>query len=169
MSIFVGSTEINDILIGSTRIDTIFVGSNKVFIRPLLIDLTVGFRSSTVGSTTTTTTGYTSPSEYPSTHIGSISILNPPLWFGGSTINRITFDTSTNSTDRLRFLINDGGHANSDSVFKSIEINGTTFNRSDADNYTNVNGVISDWRWENVTNPFGTTGSVNRIRFERDV
>jgi hypothetical protein len=162
MSIFVGSTEINDILIGSTRIDTISVGSNKVFIRPLLIDLTVGFSSSTVGGTTTTTTGYTSS-------LGSISILNPPLWFGGSTINRIVWDTATGNPDKFRFLINDGGHANSDSVFKSIEVNGTTFNRSDADTYTNVNGVISDWSWENVTNPFGTTGSVNRIRIERDV
>lgn len=161
MPIKIGSTDINDIYIGTSKIENIFVGSNKVWSRPLLYDLTVGSRYASPPGITIT--GYDSS-------IGSLNLVNLYQWWN-RTITNLSFENFDGSSpDGVVLRLSDGGVLNNDASFTTMTINGTVFNRADADTYVNTgSGGYTYWRWETTTNPFSSVGSVDRVRFERDV
>lgn len=169
MSIKLGSTDINEIQIGSTPYESVYVGSDKVFSRPLLIDLTVGFYS---------TENYPRPRNwgYAFTYLGSIANAQSQPnsnWFSSSgTISKISYETWQDQPfPRPVGLQVPTVVTNNDSMFTTMTINNTVFNRADAD-YFFTGADYSRWSWATspvATNPFGTVGGIDRVRFERDV
>lgn len=161
MPIKIGSTDINDIFIGANKVDNIFVGSNKVWSRPHLYSLTVGTRYVSIPGITITGKD---------TVVGSLSLLNIYQWWS-TPITNLTFENFDGvSPDGVVLQLSNGGVLNNDASFTTMTINGTVFNRTDADTYTNTGaGGYTRWRWNTNTNPFSSAGSVDRVRFERDV
>lgn len=171
MSIFVGSSEINDIYIGSNIVDNIFVGSNKVWSRPLIYDVTIGSHVPTAAGVELF--GYSS-SDVSNDPFGSLTLINNYQWFNNanpSSIWWVDFFSPSSSANEYVTVQILNQHANSDSVFKSVTINGTTFERSNADSYQyHTQGTVrSQWNWLTSTNPWSGTGNTDRVRFERDV
>ena len=161
MPIKIGSTDINDIFIGANKVDNIFVGSNKVWSRPHLYSLTVGTRYVSIPGITITGKDAV---------VGSLSLLNLYQWWNSS-ITNLTFENFDGvSPDGVVLQLSNGGVLNNDASFTTMTLNGTVFNRTDADTYTNTGaGGYTRWRWNTNTNPFSSAGSVDRVRFERDV
>ena len=168
MSIKVGSTDINEIQIGSTPYESVYVGSDKVFSRPLLYDVTVGFYSSE---------NYPRPRNWGySSGMGSIANAQSQPnsnWFSSSgTVSNIRYETYQDQPFPYPVRLEvPTVVTNNDSMFTTMTINNTVFNRADADFFiTGTN--YSRWGWATspvATNPFGTVGGIDRVRFERDV
>ena len=171
MPIKIGSTDINDIFIGANKVDNIFVGSNKVWSRPLLYGVTVGTNIPTAAGVKLH--GYADYGN--SVTYGSLSLLNNYRWFNNSdplSINWVEFFNPDSAYYQGVNVVFPNQHANSDSVFKSVTINGTTFERSSADDYRYVNSANSNytsWEWKTPINPWSGEGNTDRVRFERDV
>lgn len=167
MPIFVGSTEITEIQLGgisNAPFESVFIGSDKVFSRPRLYDVTVGSRAVSSGQTNY---GYES-----SFSTGSISNPQPVPnsgWFNTATPQLIIWQDITSGTSQFAFQVSQNGVLNNDSSFKTLTVNGTVFNRSDAHTYvsTTSGGGFTVWQWDSASNPFGSVGATNRIRFDR--
>ena len=168
MPIFVGSTEINEIQLGSsTFAESVWVGADKVFRRPRLYDVTVGYRPVASGQNNY---GY---ENFPTN--GSIS--NPQTspnsgWFlPSSIVLDLVWENYTNSgTGAFRFKVNSGGVLNNDSAFKTLTVNNTVFNIADADVYYNSGNQspnLTYWEWNINTNPWSGTGNTDRVRFDK--
>lgn len=186
MPIFVGTSDIDDITIGSTQQQSVYVGSDRVWIRPILYDLTVG-----------TTSAFTDPangmaySSYGFRDLGattgslSLKTSHNPLYtawlhnLGGvsnaaSGIRILEFYDYPVSAKRVVLTMgsNTGGYSavpNTDATFSKLTIGSTEFLRTDASSYSYAGGSFyTSWQWETDTNPFGTTnGVVKRIRFDK--
>jgi len=174
MPIKIGSTDINEIQIGSTPYESVYVGSDKVFSRPLLIDLTVGQYVSN---------NYPRPRFYGYDQFYSMgSIANAQSqpnsnWFSSGAIITLGYYSYQDQTFPYPVELNVSSVVtNNDSMFTTMTINNTVFNRVDAASFstgTNNLGTYSRWKWSTgtvpQTNPFGTVGGIDRVRFERDV
>ena len=162
MPILIGATDINDIYIGSDKIENIYIGPDKVWSRPYLLDLVAGYREVSVAGV--------EQYGFLSGVIGSLALANLYLWWNNP-IESLRWDEyeDPSTNDRVVLTLQNAGTLNLDSNFTTMTVNGTTFNRADADTYINSLGAgYTSWEWYTTTNPFGSTGSTNRVRFERD-
>jgi hypothetical protein len=179
MSIFVGSSEINDIYIGSNIVDNIFVGSNKVWSRPLLYDILVGDE---IINYATYMYGYDHSQAAVYTNVGSATLVNTYPWFNSQTVSTIGWKGQGLYTQTWGMVLRiEGQVANSDASFTTMDVNGNVFNRTDAtylyynNTVNNVSYNYTEWQWPTITATFPTgapwsgEGNTDRVRFERDV
>lgn len=167
MPIYVGSTEITEIQLGgisNAPFESVYIGADKVFRRPRLYDVTVGFRSIASG---TDGYGYSSLNSN-----GSISNPQPvpsSSWFNGYTTTVLEWEDYFNtSTGRFYFRVSNDGLLNTDNAFKTLKVNNTVLNREDADGYVNSGaGNFTLWYWDLNTNPWSGTGNTDRVRFDK--
>lgn len=187
MPIFVGGTEITDIKIGSTEINEVYVGANKVWERSLATynvtyqDQDSQFTNTNTGGETQYNThykrGYVQDSwtGYINSSMGSITPTAFTLSsYTGSTptintlasvyIHRSTSGyLSGGSVDynKTRFVVNG---LVSNNGWSTVEVNGTTFNRSSA-SYSQASGKTT-WEWNNYTlMPNANTSTTFEVKF----
>jgi hypothetical protein len=165
MSIKIGSTDINELQIGPTHYESVYVGADKVFSRPLLLDITVGYQPVSSG---TDEYGY-NDYDFTST-VGALNYAQSQPnanWFQGRSLKIINWQDYFNSgTGRVRIYFNNWLN-NSDTNFTTLKINNLVLNRTDANFYVFSN--FASWTWEVNTNPWSGTGNIDRVRFERNV
>ena len=168
MSIKLGSTDINEIQIGSTPYESVYVGANKVFSRPLLLDITVGSQAIASG---TNEHGY---DVYGQMNLGTLSYAQAQPstdWFNGEDILICAWQEYFNSSTGSFAIRVEGDVSNSDSAFTTLKVNNLVLNRTDATLYQSTSGTgWTVWQWSPVnTNPWSGTGNTDRVRVERDV
>lgn len=167
MSIFVGSTEINEIQLGgNVPFESVYVGADKVFSRPLLLDITVGYQPVSSG---TSEYGY-NDSSFMST-VGALNYAQSQPntnWFNGSTLSILSWqDYFLSGIGEVRLFVANS-LTNSDNNFTTLKINNLVLNRTDA-NFVVFSNSSTSWTWAVNTNPWSGTGNTDRVRFERDV
>ena len=167
MSIFVGSSDIDDIVIGTNKKESVFIGSNRVWVRPALYNVTVG-----VTGTDSGWLGTSGSIAYVSGHNAYQSAWFPNL-AGVGQGNDIHSLVDHFSIDSLVLVIGSNSTPasptpNTDATFSNMTIDGTVFNRSDASYSYSYGSNFSLWMWDTTANPFGTTaGVVKRVRFDK--
>lgn len=165
MSIKLGSTDINEIQIGSTPYESVYVGADKVFSRPLLLDITVGYQPVSSG---TSEYGY-NDINFMST-VGALNYAQSQPntnWFNGRTLAILSWYDYFNSGTGLVRIYFVNSVTNSDNNFTTLKINNLVLNRTDATFYSF--STSSQWTWAVNTNPWSGTGNTDRVRFERNV
>ena len=169
MSIFVGSTEINEIQLGgNVPFESVYVGADKVFSRPLLLDITVGFQGVASG---TNEWGY---DVYGNLNIGALSYAQAQPstdWFNGEDIVICAWQEYFNVPSGSFAIRVEGYVSNSDSAFTTLKVNNLVLNRTDANFFQSTSGTgWTVWQWSPInTNPWSGAGNTDRVRFERDV
>lgn len=153
------------------------------------ITMTVGdgVISSSDGYTTTTTRyrGYMTSTTIqgqavPSGGIGSMNDYQDSDYLANAVIDVLAiFGQQGTTASNLKIQIFNGTISNDDTAFKSVVINGTTFNRTDAgfNQNNSADRVYTTWVWDvsgtiptanNVAyGPFGVNGASNTITFRR--
>ena len=179
MPIFVGSTDIDDIVIGTTKQESVFVGSDRVWVRPALYNLTVG-TSGTLPNSSVSYGFSTAGTAYGSIAFVSNHNAYQSDWFKnsggvgqGDDIYYLLWNGGGSATSKVQLVIGATDTAasqtpNTDVTFSKMTIDGTVFNRTDATYTYSFGSNFSQWEWTTSTNPFGTTtGAVKRIRFDK--
>jgi hypothetical protein len=146
-----------------------------------------GTIASSDGYTTTTTRyrGYMtsttiSATAVPSGGIGSMNDYQDSDYLANAVIDVLAiFGDQAGSSSNFRLQIFNGTISNNDTAFKSVVVNGTTFNRTDASfgQNNNADRVYTIWTWSvsaavpdassDAYAPFGVANVSNTITFRR--
>ena len=172
MSIFVGSSDIDDIVIGTDKKESVFIGSNRVWVRPALYNVTVGVSGNQSGWLNTAgsiayVSGHNAYQNDWFPNLAGVGQGNDIFYLfayppsAGTVPYKIQLTIGSTSTSA-------SPTPNTDATFSSMTIDGTVFNRSDASYSYSHGSNFSLWLWDTTANPFGTTaGAVKRVRFDK--
>tara|TARA_B100001059_G_C17797635_1_gene564044 strand:+ start:53 stop:694 length:642 start_codon:yes stop_codon:yes gene_type:complete len=116
----------------------------------------------------------------PSGGIGSMNDYQDSDYLANSVIDVLAvYGDQSGSSSLFRLQIYNGTISNNDTAFKSVIVNGTTFNRTDASfgQNNNADRVYTIWSWSlsaavpdassDAYAPFGVSGASNTITFRR--